>query len=898
MKYSTTSTKHPALNNDLIGSNSGYEIPLHDEDDEHDSGNTIYISNSKRPIVYKPASSIRPIMDSSQLMDESISLHNDKEKNSLNAAITTQSQPQDDDIYLPASETSHEDNYSQEIPAQIPTGPYVSNEEILNSTNVNSYEVLNEISNENINKQGEDFTHSDISHPGFDAVILDDNSDTNSNYNVPTQQSSTERFSTVLSNTVQPFETTTAQHFVKVTYGKPGFRPKPKPTHPTNVNSNDDGLVLVQTLSNDQKTENSNETAKPNTATMSENDIESIESIILMLNDTNTGPQYESSNYSATATPNDYGETTSYNSNANIYSTQMTASNGIDYNKYGPNSYFITTRVPATMPHLTTNSYTYSPQSTQRLPAVHEPIYVQSTIASNYGAVTPEFSSNSDTLSSLAPFQYQTTGYQPNNVPHVLLTSSSFRPQLPTKLPTASYVVGEQIVTKGPVLVHQTSTPKLPTVTPIVKKTKKPTIVLKNTKKPPSTSYVTGPTTPRPSMQNAATPTVIVLGPTYNDYSSTTERFPAEHTVQKKPIKQHISLAPEPPTPTIHITPKPTVNLVTSSSWTQKPHIINKYTGSTGIPQKQPIGSYIYTPLGTYSPAYQSSTPAYISQFDYGPVANYGTSSPYILPSTQKVPISQNAIYRPSFYSTQRPPTSSGTLFSSPIYGNGIATPQPYPGYFGSSIAYGPQSIEYSTLKDELPTSHNDLNNFPPVRNPNLNISAATYNNGHPIQDYDFSTPQFVEDEALKDKMGLLVSKIVESLQDNFDDLADVVYETNKTNAEKHPITTTTTKYSIIRPSNVTKKPIVKATTKKPLIRPAAAAADTLDSGSTNILKPSGTPTIKPNGQQTTKRPTSVKVTTRKPASTLSQNNKKTTKKPVTTLSTKKPLTKVLYERI
>lgn len=873
INHSTASTKNPPINNDNM-----YGTPLGDEDDGYDSGNTIYISNSKRPIEYKPASSIRPITASSQFDH----FHNDKVP-----VITTQKtfEPftknvtKDDDIYLPSSETSHEVNYSQEIPAQIPTGPYVSNEETLNLTNLNSYEVLNEISNENINKQGEDFTHSDISHPGFDAVILNDNLDTDINvYIAATQQSSTERFSSSISNNMQPFETT-AQPFNKVTYGRPGFKPKTKPTQHTNMNANnEEDLVLVHTLSNDQKTENFNETAKPNTGTMSDNDIESIESIILMLNDTKTGPQYESTNYSATSAPIDYQDTTLYSSNANIYSTQMTEPNGIDYNKYGQNSYFITTRVPTTGPHITTNAYTYSTPSSERIPAIGEPIYVQSTIASNFGAVTPPFYNT-------VPFQDQTIDYQQHNAAaHVLLTSSSFRPQQPTKFSTASYVVGGQKITKGP-----TSTPtKIPTVTPIVKKTKKPTVVYKNTKKPPSTSYVTGPTTARPP--SSPTPTVIVLGPAYNDYSSTTEHLPAEYIVQSKPIKQHISLEPEPPTPTIHITPKPTVNLVTSSSWTQKPHSINTYTSSTGIPQKQPIGSYIYTPLGTYSPAFQSSTPAYISQFDYEPANNYGTSPTYLLPNTQKKPTSQNAIYRPSFYSTQRP-SASGALFSTPIYGNSVATPQPYPGFFGSTIAYGPQPIEYSTLKDELPTSHNDLNNFPPVRNPNLNISAATFNNGHPIQDYDFSTPQFVEDEALKDKMGLLVSKIVESLQDNFDDLADVVYETNKTNAEKNPTTTTSaTKY----PSNVTKKPIVKATTKKPLVRPAADEVDNGPKPTTTVLKPAVTPTIRP----TTKRPTNVKVTTRKPASTLPQNIKKTTKKPITTLSTKKPLTKVMYNYV
>lgn len=77
-----------------------------------------------------------------------------------------------------------------------------------------------------------------------------------------------------------------------------------------------------------------------------------------------------------------------------------------------------------------------------------------------------------------------------------------------------------------------------------------------------------------------------------------------------------------------------------------------------------------------------------------------------------------------------------------------------------------------------------DLINFPPVRNPNLNISmpssqqekptiVQTYNNtGYPdielISEHDIPTPTFVEDDVLTNKVDAFVNKLVESLQGTF----------------------------------------------------------------------------------------------------------------------------------
>lgn len=85
----------------------------------------------------------------------------------------------------------------------------------------------------------------------------------------------------------------------------------------------------------------------------------------------------------------------------------------------------------------------------------------------------------------------------------------------------------------------------------------------------------------------------------------------------------------------------------------------------------------------------------------------------------------------------------------------------------------------------ENPTAApDDLSNFPPVRNPNFNVSAPisqqekptiveTYNNtGYPdielISENDIPTPAFIEDDVLTNKVDAFVNKIVESLQGNF----------------------------------------------------------------------------------------------------------------------------------
>lgn len=254
----------------------------------------------------------------------------------------------------------------------------------------------------------------------------------------------------------------------------------------------------------------------------------------------------------------------------------------------------------------------------------------------------------------------------------------------------------------------------------------------------------------------------------------------------------------ESPSPTIHITPKPTANFVSSSTmWsTTNPDLI-KFT-----PPKIPNTSFVsYSPILTKRPG-QNEPSIYTPGM--GPILSNDFDDPGYYGAT-------STTSRPLIANIQQ------TVTSASIYAvvdeNGLI-------------------VSPTTPTDELYTSPNDLNNFPPVRNPNLNTTAQI--SGVTIEDYDISTPQFIEDDLLNDKMGILVNKIVASLKDNFHDLADIVE--NKTitrrpnppgtTIQQRPITTLPTKKVPQRASTTTKRPSSSAkpsssrpnrrTTKKP----------------------------------------------------------------------------------
>lgn len=138
--------------------------------------------------------------------------------------------------------------------------------------------------------------------------------------------------------------------------------------------------------------------------------------------------------------------------------------------------------------------------------------------------------------------------------------------------------------------------------------------------------------------------------------------------------------------------------------------------------------------------------------------------------------------------------------------------------YVNNGAAATPVSPEEET------TAPDDFNNFPPVRNPNLNMSVPssqqekptiveTFNNTYYpdfqiIDENEIPTPAFIEDEVLVNKVDGFVDKIVESLQGNFDDLNEVIYK--KKNSTSPSPTPSTTSRSPTQSTVTTKKPIRK----------------------------------------------------------------------------------------
>lgn len=533
---------------------------------------------------------------------------------------------------------------------------------------------------------------------------------------------------------------------------------QPYQTKPTSIKyGNTDKYVLVQTLSN-----NKNEvSSKPG---ISDNEISSIESILLMLNDTNTGPQYNT-----------------------------------DLNK--PDNFYITTKLPASTtkrPTLYNVTYTTSHNS------VSTSIYSQSSTPSSLATIFEKI----PTFSSIASTKQPSTSY---------VYSTVIPPKRPTT-PNNNRISSASIITGKPIKGQQTT---------II--TKKP--LQKVTSKPISTSYVSGPTPARPTFTTPKRP------------SSTGNTKP--HTVTEAPIINKIGTPSTPaptvivlgpygvgssenPSPTIHITPKPTVNFISSStSWTSNPDLI-KFT-----PPKLPnTSAFIYGPTIVKRPG-QGEASIYTP--GTGPVINNDFDDPgyYGLTSTTSRPLIANI---------------QQTVTSASIYA-----------VLDENSISGPSTSE----GDQLP---NDLNNFPPVRNPNLNGTAPV--SGVTIEDYDISTPAFIEDDLLNDKMGLLVNKIVESLKDNFHDLADIVE--NKT-LVRRPSTATT----------LPSRPITTFATKKP---PQKLQTTTRRPG-TLATRPIVTTTNRPN-RRTTKKPPTTILTTKRPL-----NKVTTTKRPITKPPKKQPTT-------
>jgi len=104
-----------------------------------------------------------------------------------------------------------------------------------------------------------------------------------------------------------------------------------------------------------------------------------------------------------------------------------------------------------------------------------------------------------------------------------------------------------------------------------------------------------------------------------------------------------------------------------------------------------------------------------------------------------------------------------------------------------SSSSYPVTAVHGSTADDDVgavPFNSTDTFAFPPVRDPNVNLTAATQQEKPDVTivdsagDYDADAdpnPQLTVDDNLDDKVHLFVEKVVQSLQGNFEDLEKVL---------------------------------------------------------------------------------------------------------------------------
>lgn len=256
---------------------------------------------------------------------------------------------------------------------------------------------------------------------------------------------------------------------------------------------------------------------------------------------------------------------------------------------------------------------------------------------------------------------------------------------------------------------------------------------------------------------NPPAPTVIVLGPLGTSFTTQTTqksvtRKPSGVTTKPGPI----SIKTTPVRPITLITKKPSVTTITHNISTVISNIANNNVVST---------SYISVNLkdGTSSrPIDDISTEAIAAE----------TANTKNRPSTKKPVIwttDSSWSSKPTF--NLKPSTSNNWSNNNKPVNNLI---------FKDTVNKDTTAVPC----DDETAAPDDLINFPPVRNPNLNISmpisqqekptiVQTYNNtGYPdielISEHDIPTPTFVEDDMLTNKVDSLVNKIVESLQGTF----------------------------------------------------------------------------------------------------------------------------------
>ncbi|XP_065206196.1 serine protease filzig-like [Planococcus citri] len=394
--------------------------------------------------------------------------------------------------------------------------------------------------------------------------------------------------------------------------------------------------------------------------------------------------------------------------------------------------------------------------------------------------------------------------------------------------------------------------------------------------------------TPKPPNNAESVPTVIVL-----TSAQDTNPNPSPSIGQKKPVFSYATTASY--NVSYHFPQA-------GSSSSNKPYVKPSYSSKPYQDKPKPTYSLLITAKPSQASISSSSTirpvtAGYISKPIY---SDLGTSSKPALFSTtpfttsQKPPLKAQITQSTSIY-TPKPETPSTSTMPSlmqttivttakPIFGSNlhasdsvlkpVYSPSPIPSLTNSVPLYSTSSYVsikpsgsnlYSTTPplyfEDNPTrpvypfgnylinSTEDLIAFPPVRDPNVNLTATQQENPLITSTTTFGddetevTPQFVVDKTLEDKVHVFVEKIVQSLQGNFEDLEKVLITGESTNN-----VTVSNGSPNKKPTTVTKKPTKKptGTTKPSSARPPSAkpAITTLPVTPTLITKK---PTKKPS---------------------------------------------------
>ncbi|XP_066262592.1 serine protease filzig isoform X2 [Euwallacea similis] len=407
------------------------------------------------------------------------------------------------------------------------------------------------------------------------------------------------------------------------------------------------------------------------------------------------------------------------------------------------------------------------------------------------------------------------------------------RPPTTKKPPSTSYIFSTTVPPRRKTTARRPIQTKKPT-----KSVYKPSKYSISTQKPNSSSNFT----PRPKPPS----TSYVYSPTFDPTRKPPNGTYAHSSTARPPTVAHSTFANSPEAfPGSHTTPH--VYGSDSTSSTYRPSSVSStIAGPSFTVTSQPLSQY--SPYPSPAPTLIVLGPVNVEKDDGFVVASSSstevpskyqsitTSRPSQFSSLpQRKPVNHVTINNhvtQNIYSTQRPQTSSSQSFPSPTV---IITPKPT---ISSSL---PPSANEDT-EAIVVTSASDLINFPPDRNPNLNISQPVYS------EEDITTPNFVEDDAMNDKVESFVNQIIYGLQEPFNDLKDIVYNKH-INATGSP-----TASSIV----TTKKPVKKqgSTTRKPVTKPTSVKTTT---------KRLATTRRPPLSLTTTKRPT----TTRKPPTTV-----------------------------